>query len=86
VRSVYKRNYHVSQSYVQNGTEATRKYKVRSFPLILFLDGKGDVICRTRGFNHADDALSLDLFVQKALIDPHVRASLNSNKTCGRVN
>jgi thioredoxin-related protein len=85
VRSVYKHNYHVTQSYVRNGTEATRKYKVRSFPLILFLDGKGEVICRTRGFNHAEDALRLDLFVQKALIDPYVRSTLDSNKVCGRV-
>ena len=85
MRAVYTHNYNVSESDVRSAGEVARKYQVRSTPTILFLDAKGEIICRTRGFRNGDDALSLSLFVQKALIDPYVRATLASNKTCGRV-
>lgn len=65
------------------GTEVAKKYEVRSFPVLLFVDAKGAVLCRTRGFKDAEDALALDRYVQAMSKNPQRRAQKNDD-TCGR--
>jgi thioredoxin-related protein len=88
VRAAYKPRYHFVSAYVRNGSgaEVAKKYNVRGFPNIIFFDARGRILCRSYGaFNHGDDALALDSYVQKLNSDPQMRAALNPRKACGRL-
>ena len=58
MRAPYKRNYHLVQAHVISGpgADVAKKYNVRSFPMLVFFNAKGEVLCRTRGFKDADIA------------------------------
>ncbi len=88
LRAVYKRNYHVVSAYVRAGenSHVAKKYNVRGFPTMVFLDAKGERLCRAfGGFNHQEDALMLDRYVQIINSDPVARAQQNERKACGRI-
>ena len=68
------------------GAEIARKFGVKGTPNLMFLDAKGDQICRAfGGFNHPEDAISLHKYVQKVVADPAARAAQNGRNACGRV-
>ena len=74
-------------AYVRGGpgSDVAKKFAVRGFPSIIFVDAQGAMLCQSfGGFNHPDDALSLDRFVQKVAADPQLRGSLGQRKACGR--
>ncbi len=82
---MFKANYHVVESYVR-GTDVAKQFGVRGAPTLIFLDSKGEPICRAfGGFNHPDDAVSLHKYVQKAVADPATRAAQNTRNACGRI-
>lgn len=69
-----------------DGSDIAKKYGIRGFPTMVFLDAKGEWLCRAfGGFNHSEDALMLDRYVQKINSDPVARAQQNERKACGRV-
>ena len=62
------------------GADVAKKYGVRSFPMLVFFDAKGQVLCRTRGFKDVDDGLALDRYVQALSKSPQRRAQ--KDDTC----
>lgn len=84
MRTAYKRNYHLVQAHVLGGpgTDVAKKYGVRSFPMLVFFDAKGQVLCRTRDFKDVDDGLALNRYVQAMSKNPKRRTQ--KDDTCGR--
>jgi len=88
VRDVYKRNYHIVSVYARSGSgpDLGKKFGVRGFPSMAFVDSHGELLCRAfGGFNHGDDALRLDAFVRKVAVDTQSRKELDQRKSCGRL-
>ncbi len=87
MRSVYKRNYHVVSAYVQGGAKGSdiaQKYKIRGFPRMIFVEPSGRLLCHG-AFNHVDDALELDRYVQRLKVDKELRANQSRNRACTRL-
>lgn len=86
MRSAYKSNYHLVQAHVLGGpgSDVAKRYNVRIYPMLVFFDATGEVLCRTRGFKDAEDGLALDRYVQAIAKDSKRRSQQNSD-TCGRV-
>ena len=79
---MYKPSYHFVESEVYGGNnQLAKKFGVRGTPNLIFLDAKGEQICRTFGFRNADDGVRLHKFVQKASAHASLRAS---QQPCGR--
>ncbi|MBW6481636.1 MAG: thioredoxin family protein [Vicingaceae bacterium] len=47
------------------GVELARKYGVRSYPTLLFLDGNGNIVKRTVGYHNAKEFIELGKTVAK---------------------
>ena len=90
MRTAYTRNYHVVQSYVRNTNSGlAKKYGVRGFPSMIFVNARGEVLCRAyRTFNNVDDGLSLDRFVHNQLKQStrHYFPASEPAPACGRAN
>lgn len=63
-----------------------KRYAVRGTPNILFIDSRGKPLCQSfGGFNHREDALDLDRYVQKLAKDETFRQAQRGKKACGRI-
>jgi thiol:disulfide interchange protein len=58
VRDFLKEHMIAIRVNIDNNVELARKYKVRSIPCIVFVDGKGNEVGRFVGYRDADEFLS----------------------------
>jgi thioredoxin-related protein len=75
------------ETYVRGDPDnLAKRYAVRGTPNILFIDSRGKPLCQSfGGFNHREDALDLDRYVQKLAKDETFRQAQRGKKACGRI-
>ena len=88
MRAAYVPSYHAVSAYVRGGpgSEVAKQYNVRGFPVILFVDGRGEELCRSNGgFLDGEDGVDLHRYVQKIARDPAARKAQGTRRVCERV-